>query len=204
MIGAASQKLTETERNYDVWDCKFMGFVFELNHWKHLLAGTLLLVQVFVNHANLTYYCHPQKILHHVAQYINNLSKFHFELKHIAGPANRVDALSRWPDYNDGSNDNKDVVALPDHLFLCQISTVMLWDKVAHTQHLLAHLIQDLSTRFPLNSENHHWWHSGHLVVVKNDKLRRKIVSQYHDALIAGHPGVTSTLFSISQDYWWP
>jgi hypothetical protein len=29
-------------------------------------------------------------------------------------------------------------------------------------------------------------------------------VSQYHDALIAGHPGVTSTLFSISQDYWWP
>jgi hypothetical protein len=42
MIGTASRKLTETERNYDVWDREFMGFIFGLNHWKHLLAGTLL------------------------------------------------------------------------------------------------------------------------------------------------------------------
>jgi hypothetical protein len=39
---------------------------------------------------------------------------------------------------------------------------------------------------------------------VENDELKRKIVSQYHDASTAGYPGVTSTLFSISQDYWWP
>jgi hypothetical protein len=67
MIGATLRKLTETERNYDVWDRKFMGFIFGLTHWKHLLAGTLLPVQVFVDHTNLTYYRHPQKILHHVA-----------------------------------------------------------------------------------------------------------------------------------------
>jgi hypothetical protein len=118
-----------------------MGFIFRLNHWKHLLAGTLLPVQVFVDHVNLTYYRHPQKIPCHVTWYINNLSNYHFELKHIAGPANRVDALSCWPDYNDGSNDNENVVALPDHLFLHQISTITLWDKVAHMQHLLAHMI---------------------------------------------------------------
>jgi hypothetical protein len=204
MISAASRKLMEMERNYDVWDCEFMGFIFGLNHWKHLLAGTRLPVQVFVDHANLTYYCHPQKILQRVARYINDLSEYNFDLKHIAGPTNRADALSRRPDYNDGSNDNEDVVALPDHLFLCQISTISLWDRVSHTQHLLAHTIQDLSTRFPLTSNNHSWWHSGRLVVVENDELKREIVSQYHDAPTAGHPGVTSTLFSISQDYWWP
>jgi hypothetical protein len=108
-----------------------MVFIFGLNHWKHLLAGTLLPVQVFVDHANLTYYCHPQKILWHVAWYINDLSDYHFELKHIVGTANYADALSRCPDYDDGSNDNKDVVALPDHLFLQQVSTVTLWDKVS-------------------------------------------------------------------------
>jgi hypothetical protein len=32
MIGVASRKLTETERNYDVWDREFMGFIFGLNH----------------------------------------------------------------------------------------------------------------------------------------------------------------------------
>jgi hypothetical protein len=141
MIGAASRKLTETERNYDIWDREFMGFVFGLNHWKHLLAGTLLPVQVFVDHANLTYYRHPQKIPRRVARYINDLSEYNFDLKHIAGPTNRADALSRWPDYDDGSNDNEDVIALPDHLFLYQISTASLWDRVSHAQNLLAHTI---------------------------------------------------------------
>jgi hypothetical protein len=74
-------------------------------------------------------------------------------------------------------NNNKDVVALSDHLFLHQVSTVTLWDRVLCAQHLLAHTIQDLSTHFPLQSKNHHWWHSGHLVIVENNKLRREIVS---------------------------
>jgi hypothetical protein len=106
-----------------------------------LLAGMLLPVQVFVDHMNLTYYCHPQKILHHVAWYINDLSKYNFELKHIVGTANCADVLLQCPDYNDGSNDNEDVVALPNHLFLCQVSIVTLWDKALWAQHLLAHTI---------------------------------------------------------------
>jgi hypothetical protein len=110
-----------------------MGFIFGLNHWKHLLAGTLLPVQVFIDHANLTYYRHPQKISCYVARYINDLLDYHFKLKHIVGTANRADALSWWPDYDDGLNDNEDVVALLDHLFLCQVSTMTLWKRVSHT-----------------------------------------------------------------------
>ena len=204
MLGAASRTLSAPERNYDVWDREFMGFIYGLNHWRHLLAGTSIPVQVFVDHANLTYYRHPQKIPRRVARYLNDLSEYNFVLKHIAGTANRADALSRRPDFDDGSGDNEDVTALPDHLFARQISTHTLWEKVSLAQNALAHQVQELSTRFPLLSENHHWWHQGRLVVVENDDLRREIVSQYHDAPTAGHPGVVSTLFSISQDYWWP
>jgi hypothetical protein len=96
------------------------------------------------------------------------------------------------------------VVALPDHLFACQISTISLWEKVSMAQNALAHQVKELAACFPLLSENHQQWHQGQLVVVENDKLRREIVSQYHDAPTAGHPGVVSTLFSISQDFWWP
>jgi hypothetical protein len=103
MLGAASCTLSAPERNYDVWDREFMGFIYGLNHWCHLLAGTSLPVQVFVDHANLTYYHHPQKIPCHVAHYLNDLSEYNFELKHIAGKANRADALSRQPDFDDGS-----------------------------------------------------------------------------------------------------
>jgi hypothetical protein len=115
-----------------VWAQPATGFVFGLNHWKHLLAGMLLPVQVFMDHANLTYYHHPQKIPWWVARYINDLLDYNFDLKYIAGTTNHADALLRHPNYNDGSNNNKDIVALLDHLFLWQVSMVTLWDKVLH------------------------------------------------------------------------
>ena len=37
----------------------------------------------------------------------------------VAGITNgQADALSRQPDYNQGEEDNKDIVVLPDHLFI--------------------------------------------------------------------------------------
>src|SRR5579863_6889507 len=100
MVGAASRTLTETERNYDVWDREFMGFVYGLLHWCHLLTGTTLPVQVFVDHANLTHYHHPQKINCHVARYINSLSEFNYVLKHLPGTLNCADGLSWRPCYD--------------------------------------------------------------------------------------------------------
>ena len=90
MVGATSCMLTETKRNYDVWDREFMGFIYGLLHWRHLLVGTSMPVQVFVDHANLTHYCHPQKINRHVARYINSLSEFNYVLKHLPGTLNRA------------------------------------------------------------------------------------------------------------------
>src|SRR5260221_75984 len=204
MIGATARTLTETERNYDVWDREFMGFVFGLTHWRHLLSGTKIPVQVRVDHANLSYYRHPQKINRRVARYINHLAEYNFELKHIAGVTNRADALSRRPDFDDGSDDNDQVTALPDHLFIRHLSTVSLWQKVAFAQDRDASSVQALAQSFPLTSANHHWWNAGRLVVVEDNALRREITSQYHDSPTQGHPADTITHISISQDYWWP
>ena len=125
-------------------------------------------------------------------------------MKHLPGTQNHADGLSCCPDYNDGSNDNEHVIALPDHVFIHSASVDSLWGHVAAAQENDAATVQALSTQFPISSHNLHWWHSGYLIVVENNNLRREIAKQYHDAPTAGHPGVTSTLFSISQDYWWP
>ena len=135
---------------------------------------------------------------------MNYRSDYNFELKHITGTANHADTLSQRPDYDDGSDDNEQIVALPDHLFLCQVTTASLLEHVSAAQNILAHQVKDLASHFPLESHNHHWWHMGRLVIVDNNDLKREVVSQYHDAPTAGHPSVTSTLFSVSQDYWWP
>ena len=45
----------------------------------------------------------------------------------------------------------------------------------------------------------------GGCIYVPNSKdLRRRIISQYHDSQVTGHPGRAKTLELISRDYWWP
>jgi len=65
-----------------------------------------------------------------VACYINFLEDFNYQLKHIPGTHNRVDALSRRPDHDDGSDDNEQIVALPDDLFVKAIKTATLDENI--------------------------------------------------------------------------
>ena len=49
-----------------------------------------------------------------------------------------------------------------------------------------------------------YWYHGTALVVVVNDKLRRGVISLFHDHKASGHPGITKTLQLIAPYYWWP
>ena len=122
--------LNKTERNYDIWDCKFMAVILVLRFWRHLLQGSPHKVVVFTDHTNLQYYQHPQKINRQVAWYIATLADFNIKLKHLLGVKNRADPLSRRPDYDDGSNDNKQVMALPNKLFAKMIKTTALDQQI--------------------------------------------------------------------------
>ena len=55
-IGYASRSLNQAERNYDIWDREFLGLIFGLMYWRHLLCGTKEPVQVYIDHANLLHY----------------------------------------------------------------------------------------------------------------------------------------------------
>ena len=47
------------------------------------------------------------------------LSEYDFEIRHLPGRLNgRADALSRQPRYDQGEEDNKDVIVLPEHVFV--------------------------------------------------------------------------------------
>lgn len=45
---------------------------------------------------------------------------------------------------------------------------------------------------------------NGKMYVPDDLDLRRKIVSDHHDAKVAGHPGALATLQSVHLSYWWP
>ena len=99
--------LNKTEWNYDIWDREFMSVIFGLRNWRHLLVGSPHKVTMYTDHTNLQYYQHPQKINQRVAWYISMLADYNIELKHLPGTKNCANPLSRWPDHNNGSNNNE-------------------------------------------------------------------------------------------------
>ena len=110
--------LMPPEQNYNVWNREFLAVVAALQNWRHLLIGTQEPVLILMDHTNLQYYRHPQKINRRIARYINFLEDFNYQLKHIPGICNHADTLLRRPDYDDSAEDNKQVVALPDSVFI--------------------------------------------------------------------------------------
>ena len=60
---------------------------------------------------------------------------YNFHLVHQLGTANKADALSRWPDFHKGSNDNDNVMVLPQTLFINATTTSSL-DDHAHAHQL--------------------------------------------------------------------
>ena len=46
------------------------------------------------------------------------MQDYNFVIQHIPGESNKSDALSRRPDYDQGTNDNDNVTVLPPHLFI--------------------------------------------------------------------------------------
>jgi len=118
-IGYYSATLNEAQRNYDIYDLELLAIVMALKNWRPLLAGSPHKIIIYSDHLNLQYWKMPQKISRRVAREVLELVEYDFEIRHLPGRLNgRADALSRRPGYDQGENDNKDVVVLPDHVFV--------------------------------------------------------------------------------------
>ena len=157
---------------------------------------------VRTDHENLAHYRHPQKINRRVARYLYTLADFDLKLKHIPGPTNKADGLSRRPDHDDGSEDNEEVVALSEALFVHAIQIGKLekdiWDVQSQTN------CQGWVNDHGCVEEEGTLYHDEALVVINYKTKAKEILQRYHDSITAGHPGVWKTWQAVKQDFWWP
>ena len=202
-VGYASKTLNAAERNYDVWDREFLGLIFGLTYWRHLLSGTKHPVQVFVDHANLLHYRHPQKINRRIARYILTLADYFIHLQHRPGPQNRADALSRRPDYDIGKEDNANVTPLPPYLFGEMVRSAALDALVEESQEEDQKDFERLQRTHGWSKENGFWIKDERLAVL-SEYVKGQILKEHHDHPVAGHPGAATTYFSVRTKYWWP
>jgi hypothetical protein len=95
--------------------------------------------------------------------------------------------LSRHPDYDQGEQDNENITVLPDHLFVCALTTLttpLIYD-------------QDLNTLRPwvnshdLKRVNGRWWKGTGQVITLGKDMKRQIIHDHHDLPAYGHPGIS-------------
>jgi hypothetical protein len=141
----------------------------------------------------------PHKISRRVAREVLMLSEYNFEIRHIKGTANgRAGALSRRPDYDQGHEDNQNIVVLPEQVFARAME--VLPDDTNQEESTLKPWID------PHQLKQHQgvWYKDGRQVVTGDIKAKRHIIQSHHDSPVHGHPGISKTIQLTERLYWWP
>ena len=186
----------DAERNYPIKDLEFSAIVYALLNWRPFLTGSPHDIIVHTDHANLQAWTQPQKISRRVVRLVQALEEFPIKLKHISGKSNgHADALSRRADYDQGDDDNENVIVLPEQIFIRTLQTLPPQDERVLKPWVNAHNLVKINGK---------WWKDNCEVVTTDPTERQQIISQYHDPPAMGHPGVSRTMHLLRQHLWWP
>ncbi len=201
-IGYYLATLNEAQRNYDIYNLELLAIVMALKNWRPLLVGSPHKVIIYSDHLNLQYWRLPQRISRRVAQEVLELSEYNFEIHHLPSRLNgQADALSRHPGYDQGEDDNKDVVVLPDHIFVRGGATqrappmqrIMAQEEMEATDLIYAQdkkLIKPWVDAHHLKKVEKVWYKDGRCVVMGGMEHKRTFIQAHHDALVYGHPRI--------------
>ena len=139
-----------------------------------------------------------------MARYINLLADYNIQLVHKPGMTNRADHLSQWPDYDTGEGDNKEITALPNHLFINTINMAIMERKLHIEQDKHHETLQQWKTKYRICYTADGWFYENRLVIMEDNDLRRGVINVIHNSTTAGHPGITKTYALTTRHFWWP
>ncbi len=149
---------------------------------------------------------------------------YDFQLVHISGKKNgHADALSRCPDYDQGEEDNKQLVVLPPKFF-SQVLARIAGSEEANPSNKKEWVcyrdgvdprefqsMQDLVERDQQENKasqerlrrwiNTHqliklnliWWKDNQIIVARDNDLKRGVIHSFHDKPSTRHPGISNT-----------
>jgi len=92
------KSLSDTERNYKIYDKEMLAIVRCLEKWRYFLEGTVVKFEIWTDYKNLKYFIKVQKLNRRQAKWALYLSRFDFALKYIPETKiEKTDSLSRRP-----------------------------------------------------------------------------------------------------------
>ncbi|QRW22888.1 Retrotransposable element Tf2 protein [Rhizoctonia solani] len=218
-IAYMSKSFSGAKANYDTHNKELLAIIKALEEWRIFLEATDRPIQVFTDHRNLEYWRHAQTFNQRHARWRIFLSDFNFEIHYCPGKqSGKPDALSRRSNYVD-TPPNPEVM-LPAEVFantseeelniVTEIRTKLRDDP--SLEPIIKFLTEDADNA-PLSIQKayreYDWeedllWYRGKLVVPDSETTKDRLLREFHDSPLAGHPGQQRTLELLSCNYWWP
>jgi hypothetical protein len=210
-----SQKLTDMERGWAIFDLELLAIVLAFEQWRAWLMGTAEPVRVYSDHANLCHFTTTKNLTPKQARWASFLNGFNMAIFHVAGKANPADSPSRRPDYL-GTGP-----LLPSHSIaqkMVHVNDIQgITPPTSHNTYdlyfqqpkkeVLDHFAKyyntiDPAERRELTARKDLLWFQDRIFFPR--PLRTRILQMFHDAPTAGHPGIARTLSLLTHSFSWP
>jgi hypothetical protein len=199
VIRYESRKLKEHEKNYATHDLELVAIVHALRMWRHYLMGKKFKLRI--DHTGLKYLFEQLTLNARQTRWLEFLSEYDFDIKHIKGKENKVvNALNRRVHIMHAT-----VVSM-HHLYLKRI----ILDGLVTDHHYLQvkENLQQGDVRKKIKEyeikEDELLMHKNRIYVPSSGELRNLLLKGMHDVPYAGHLGYQKSITIVRIQFFWP
>uniref|UniRef100_A0A158P4I8 RNA-directed DNA polymerase n=1 Tax=Tetranychus urticae TaxID=32264 RepID=A0A158P4I8_TETUR len=217
----ASRLLRGAELNYPVSDKECLAIVWAVQKFRVYLEGIHFVV--VTDHCALCHIHSKKQLPSRLQRYAMALQSFDFTVQYKSGTKHKdADCLSRYPvDDNVLDNAKDECEELFSLLVLQSIQEEIDLIEQQRQDNSIVKILELLDTYATLNQKerkrlekfriqngilyrltNNQYGETWNIVLPKS--LISKVLNEYHDSILSGHPGMFSTYNKIKQNYWWP
>jgi hypothetical protein len=194
-----SRKLKGHERNYATHDLELEAIVHALRKWRHYLMGKTF--ELRTDHNVLKYLFHQPTLNATQNRWLEFLSEYDFDIKHIKGKENKVvDALSRRVHELHTTTIIMYQSDLKDKIFEATKSDLQNKELVAKLQQ---GILQQKIEVYKLENDEI-LIYRGRIYVPNSQELKNIILREMHNVPYDGHPGYQKTIAAVKRQYYWP
>ena len=187
-----SRKFNTAEANYSVGEQELLALHDALLHWRCYLEGPEVLL--ITDHCPLRYLKTQPMLSRRQARWMELFSRYNYSIKYSPGRKNVADPLSRYP-IGDAPQ-LKSVQIKVSAPVRAELSKAYKKDGRLQSESFLKRVYEKNALFFKIGTSR--------LFIPNDTALKRKILYEHHDAVLAGHTGINKLLKTLTEKFWWP
>jgi hypothetical protein len=198
VIGYESKNLKEHERNYATHDLELSTIVHALKMWRHYLMGKRF--ELRTDHSGLKYIFEQPTLNVRKTRWLEFLSEYDFDIKHIKGKENKVvDALNRRVHIMHATT-----ISMHQSYLKSIILNVVVTDQhyLQVKEILQQENVQQKIKEYEMK-EDGLLMHKNRIYVPSSRELRNLVLKEMHNVMYVGHLGYQKTIAVVLSQLFW-